>query len=154
MKLPLTGSCQCGAVHYEVRAEPIAVWACHCTDCQKQSGAAYALSMPVPRAAIAVTKGEVARWERTADSGRKMMCVFCPACGARLWHEPAALAAIAIVKPGTLDDTAQDWLNPAGHIWTKSRQPWVEIPAGVIAFEGHPPDTAPMVAAWKARRTA
>ena len=150
MKLPLTGGCQCGQVRYEIRAEPVAVWACHCTECQRQSGAAYALSMPTPRDAIVVTEGRTARWERTADSGRKMMCVYCPDCGTRLWHEPAALAAISIVKPGTLDDTS--WLYPVGHIWTKSKQPWVEIPAEAIVFEGHPADTAPMVAAWKARQ--
>jgi hypothetical protein len=38
LKLPLTGQCQCGQVRYEIRAEPVAVWACHCTECQRQSG--------------------------------------------------------------------------------------------------------------------
>lgn len=150
MKLPLTGGCQCGQVRYEIRAEPLSVWACHCTECQKQSGAAYALSMPVPRDSIAVTRGKTAQWLRTADSGRTMMCVFCPDCGTRLWHEPTAMPAITIVKPGTLDDTG--WLVPVGHIWTKSKQSWVDIPADTINWDGHPADTAPMIAAWKARQ--
>ena len=32
---------------------------------------------------------------------------------------------ISSVKAGSLDDTS--WLRPVGHIWTRSRQPWVDI---------------------------
>lgn len=148
MQLPLTGACQCRRVRYEIRAEPMAVWACHCTECQRQSGAAFALSMPVPREAVVVTAGEPKSWLRTADSGRTMACVFCADCGTRLWHNPTAAAAVTIVKPGTLDDTS--WLAPVGHIWTKSAQAWFRFPEGTLLYEGQHPDPAPMIAAWKA----
>lgn len=150
MKLPLTGRCQCGQVRYEIRAEPMAVWACHCTDCQKQTGGAFALSVLVARDAVAVTAGRPAEWQRTADSGRTMACVFCPDCGTRLWHNPAANAAVTILKPGTLDDTG--WLVPVGHIWTRSAQPWFKIPADTINYEAQFPDPGKLVEAWKARR--
>jgi hypothetical protein len=39
MKLPLTGGCQCGALRYEIRAEPLTLYVCHCTECQRQSAA-------------------------------------------------------------------------------------------------------------------
>jgi hypothetical protein len=35
MKLPLTGSCQCGNIRYEITESPQLVYTCHCTDCQR-----------------------------------------------------------------------------------------------------------------------
>ena len=49
MRLPLSGGCQCGRVRYQIRAEPLAVYVCHCTECQRQSGSAFALSLAVAR---------------------------------------------------------------------------------------------------------
>ena len=44
------GGCQCGAVRYEVTGEPKVVVACHCTDCQRQSGSAFGETMVVDEA--------------------------------------------------------------------------------------------------------
>jgi hypothetical protein len=150
MKLPLTGGCQCRNIRYEVRSEPMAMWACHCTECQRQTGGAFALSMMMSRADVVVTAGAPKEWLRTADSGRTMVCVYCPDCGNRLWHNPTANAAIAILKPGTLDDTS--WLVPIGHIWTRSAQPWFQIPADTVNYEQQHTDPSHLIAAWKERR--
>ena len=42
MRLPLSGGCQCGGVRYEIKAKPLTVYVCHCTECQRQSGSAFA----------------------------------------------------------------------------------------------------------------
>jgi hypothetical protein len=136
MQLPLTGACCCGAVRYEIRARPTALYRCHCTDCQRQTGSAYAMSMFVPRDSVVVTSGTPKAWRRRADSGRFMACVFCPDCGTRLWNEPEARPGTTVVKPGTLDDTS--WLRPVGDLWTRSRQPWVALAPG----EPHFPEQA------------
>ena len=153
MRLPMTGGCQCGGVRYEITAEPSTVYVCHCKDCHKQSSSAFALSMVVPRDAIRVTAGEAALWVRpgaVTASGTHNDCFFCRDCGVRLYHWPSRNQAIAIVKPGTLDDTS--WLDPVGHIWTKSAQPWVAIPSETVNYEGQPPDFKALEAAWRARR--
>jgi hypothetical protein len=151
----MTGGCQCGAVRYAIGAEPLTVYACHCTDCQRQTGAAFALSMVVPRTAIAIVKGAPKRWERPAShtaSGTPTTCLFCPDCGNRLYHLPSRNAAIAVVKPGTLDDTRE--LAIAGHIWTRSAQPWVAIPAHMLCYEGQSPNFDALIDAWAALRQA
>jgi hypothetical protein len=151
MKLPLTGGCQCGAVRYAIAAEPITLYACHCHDCQRQTGGAFALSMVVPRAAVAITQGAPSRWLRpgaVTASGTPTDCLFCGVCGARLYHLPARNEAVAVVKPGTLDDTS--WLRSIGNIWTDSAQPWVEIRGDLVNFPRQPPDFSALAAAWQA----
>src|SRR5260370_24713374 len=43
--MDLEGGCACGAVRYRLTAPPLIVHACHCRDCQKQSGSAFVLNM-------------------------------------------------------------------------------------------------------------
>jgi hypothetical protein len=150
--LPLAGGCQCGAVRYAIAAQPLTVYACHCRDCQRQSGAAFALSMVVPRAAIRITAGAPRDWLRpgaVTASGTPTHCLFCTECGARLYHLPERNRDIAVVKPGTLDDTS--WLVAVGHIFTASAQPWVTIPETTVNFPRQPPDFTALAAAWQAR---
>ena len=49
MPAPYTGGCLCGEIRYRLSAEPLVLYACHCTDCQRQSATAFNLSMPVAR---------------------------------------------------------------------------------------------------------
>ena len=113
MKLPLTGSCQCRAVRYQCTAEPASIYACHCTECQRQSGSAFGTSMLMPRAAFSYTQGTPRTWMRTSDRGRKIDCQFCGDCGTRLVHLPQHGPTMAIVRGGTLDDTS--WVRLVGH---------------------------------------
>jgi hypothetical protein len=147
MKLPLTGGCQCGALRYEIRAEPLSLYVCHCTECQRQSGAAFGMSLMVPRPALVYTQGTPRRWKRTADSGRVLESDMCETCGVRPVNHPTANDKVSIVKPGTLDDTS--WLHPVGHIWTRSAQPWVAIPKDAVIHEGHPAEMGSLIAAWR-----
>ena len=147
--LPLSGGCQCGRVRYRITAPPIALYACHCTECQKQSSAGFGMSLPVPRTGFEVSTGQVEIWARTAASGRTVECAFCRKCGTRLYHAPTRNQEIVNVKPGTLDDTA--WLNPVAHLWTKSAQPWITIPKGTLNYAGQPADFSAIFEAWNAQ---
>jgi hypothetical protein len=149
MKLPLSGGCQCGQLRYEIRAEPMSVYICHCTECQRQSGGAFGMSMVVPRPSLVYVSGKPATWSRTSDRGNVLDGDMCATCGVRIAHHPKVNPAVSILKPGTLDDTR--WLVPVGHIWTRSAQPWVPIPEDTVNFEGHP-DIAQLIAAWQSRR--
>lgn len=149
-RLPLTGACQCRAVQYQIRAEPLTLYACHCTECQRQSGSAFALSMVVPRQAAVAVAGQPKSWRRVHESGRAAQCLFCGGCGTRLWHEPERNPAITILKPGTLDDTT--WLRPVGHIWTRSAQPWIELSERSLRYPQQQPALDDMCAAWVAQQ--
>ena len=148
MKLPLTGGCQCGAVRYEIDAEPLTVIACHCTECQRQSASAFGMTVPVPRAALKIVKGKPAHWSRVAESGNEVGAVFCPDCGVRLYHEPVN-KAFPNVKAGTFDDTS--WIVPVGHIWTEKAQPWMREQLQGVTYPRQQPNMDALIAAWRAR---
>src|SRR5712692_2217486 len=97
------GGCMCGAVRYEYTADPIFMGNCHCRDCQRASGGAYAATFGVPRSAVKVT-GEVSYYESTADSGKPLRRGFCPNCGSRLFSLPSAAPDLMGITAASLDD--------------------------------------------------
>ena len=132
----LTGRCQCGGVRYEHSGEPVALYICHCRECQKQSVSAFGMSVEVPRAGFRVTQGEPKPWIRDTDSGRKLRCFFCPDCGSRLWHESAPDSAFFTIKGGSLDQPID--AAKAIHIWTRRKLPGIVIPEGAEQYPGEP----------------
>lgn len=133
----LTGGCNCGAVRYALSAPPLAVAACHCSNCRKQSGAAYSVNLVV-RASTMTVEGDLAVFsDHDTESGQPVSRQFCAACGSPIRSVPAATPKIVAVKAGTLDDASA--YGPQVHIWTKSKLPWVEVPAGAVVFEQGPP---------------
>jgi len=133
---PYSGRCLCGATRYRIGEAPLIVYACHCTDCQKRSGSAFGLSMWVRRAALELTQGEATLNVSATEDGRARHTRVCAKCLTRLWSEPQTRPEIAVVRPGTLDDTS--WLRPQAHIWTRSAQPWFAFPEGVPRHETQP----------------
>jgi hypothetical protein len=142
----LTGGCQCGAVRYEIAAEPLTFYACHCTECRRQSASAFGLSMLFPSAAVRITQGALKEWRRPTANGGELACRFCPDCGTRILHE-APGSGIVSLKAGTLDNPGR--FAPAAHIWTRSAQPWVPIPEHTATFAQEPDGDRPLIDAWR-----
>ena len=97
------GGCTCGAVRYEISAEPIRGFYCQCRDCQRDTGAGHAAVAVFPSAALHVS-GNAAENLRTADSGASKRKVFCGQCGSPLYNKPQNKPDMIGVYVGTLDD--------------------------------------------------
>jgi len=122
------GGCQCGAVRYEVRGDPVDLYVCHCRECRKQSASAFGISVIYRSRDIAIVKGTPKVWSRSADSGGRFDCFFCPTCGSRFLHGNLENDETVSIKGGSLDDPPD--LTDAAHIWTSRKLPGVVIPAG------------------------
>jgi hypothetical protein len=151
MPAPYHGGCLCGLIRYRLTDEPLTLYACHCTECQRRTGSAFALSMVVFKSALELLQGEPRTYAVTLSDGRQKHGQFCGECGTRLWGEPPRLPLVAVVQPGTLDDTT--WLHPIGHIWTRSAQPWIPMPKDTLNFESQPDDPMVLINAWRDRAT-
>jgi hypothetical protein len=136
MLIPYIGGCQCGRIRYEIHAEPLTLYVCHCTECQRQSASAFGMSMPVPRDAVKILQGKPRQWSRVSESGREVICFFCGECGTRLFHNATRNPNITNIKPGTLDDTS--WLQPVGNLWTHSAQSWIKCSEEMLNYPGQP----------------
>jgi len=131
----LAGACACGAARYRLESAPMFVHCCHCLDCQRQTGSAFALNALIETDRIALLAGEVAAIAVPTDSGRPHRIFRCPACQTALWSEYGGLATLRFVRVGTLEKPAA--LAPTVHIYTRSKQPWVSLPPEVPAFEAY-----------------
>jgi len=126
----------CGAVRYECSAEPLIAANCHCHDCQRATGSAYASVFFVPRNAIKIT-GEVKYYESKGDSGNSIRRGFCPACGSRLFGLPAVMPENISIMAGSLDDASRH--KPAFDIYTSSAAPWDYMNPELAKFPKMPP---------------
>src|SRR5262245_17826579 len=131
-----SGGCQCGDVRYESTGQALALYACHCRECQRQSGSAFGLSLAVPREGLRLVRGAPNSWTRATDSGGRLKCFFCPRCGARLWHEPDSPCPTVTIKAGSLDEPVD--FSAAIHIWTSRKLPGMTIPSGAKQFPKEP----------------
>src|SRR5215467_12737617 len=59
----IAGGCLCGKVRYSATGEPAFVGVCHCTDCQKFTGSAFAIVIGVPKPALKV-EGTLATYSK------------------------------------------------------------------------------------------
>ena len=75
-----TASCRCGQLTATCEGEPVRTSVCHCLECQKRTGSAFAAQARWPEDRVVIS-GEASVWQRTADSGHVATYRFCPRCG-------------------------------------------------------------------------
>jgi hypothetical protein len=128
------GGCACGAIRYKLTAVPLIVHACHCRDCQRLTGGAFATNIWVERRYVEAGDAKLRSVMLTAGSGKPHEVLSCPDCGTALWSKyHAAPGDTVLLRAGTLDHP--EAVKPDAHIFTRSKLPWFDLPAGVPAFE-------------------
>jgi len=125
-----TGSCLCGAAKYEINIDGHKTGNCHCTDCQKNSGAAF---MPF----TSVDAGQF-RWvnkpmgiAKTSDNAIRR---FCEKCGTPITWEGKEYQDRMSVSTGTLNDVND--IEITYEIYTRSRWPNMPPISGARQYEG------------------
>jgi len=136
MTTPLHGSCLCGAIRYSVDVPITELRACHCTHCQKTSGAGGSVNATIPSAALHVTQGTPKRYAAKADSGRTLYRYFCGDCGSPIYSQRATAPDLVSIRIGTLDDAGD--MKITTHIWTRSARNWHYIDPASKQVPGQP----------------
>ncbi|MEH0164977.1 GFA family protein [Roseateles microcysteis] len=130
------GGCDCRKTRYRLTERPLFVHACHCRWCQRESGSAFALNAMIESDRLQLL-GEAPELVRTPSaSGAGQMIARCPQCKVALYsHYASAGPLLSFVRVGTLDQP--DLLPPDIHIFTQSKQPWLQLPAGALVMPGY-----------------
>ena len=133
---PLRGSCTCGAVRYRMLTAPMFVHCCHCTWCQRETGASFALNAMIEADRVELIQGDVMVIDTPSNSGKGQKITRCPICHVALWSNYSGAGdAIRFVRVGTLDEAFR--LKPDIHIFTSTKQPWLSLPPDTPAVAGY-----------------
>ena len=131
-----TGSCLCGAVRFEIDGELAPIQLCHCSQCRRASGSAFASNIPVDAANVRLLAGEAELRSFESSPGKER--VFCGTCGSpiisRLANDPAKVR----VRAGLL--SAPVSARPAFHFHTASKADWWPIEDGLRQYPAERPD--------------
>jgi hypothetical protein len=122
--MKISGKCLCGKLTYEADADPNLVCVCHCKDCQRQTGTAFATLVIIPRDTFKMD-GERRTFTQAGGSGQPLKRHFCPDCGSPIAIDAAVLPDSVLISAGTLDDTS--FVKPTRNIFCSSAQRWVPL---------------------------
>jgi hypothetical protein len=133
----LTGGCGCEAVRFEVSEDALEAAAyCHCTRCQRRSGAAASANARITPGSLRITSGEelVKEWQ-PEDGFAK---AFCGECGSALFSRPPDEPRYVGIRLGTFD--SDPGIRPQWHQFVANAAPWEPIrDDGLPRYPGLPP---------------
>lgn len=132
----ITGRCECGRVRFEVDGDIEDFSHCHCSQCRRLHGAAYATFAGVLREKFRYLSGE--NDLRTYASSKRNIRVFCGHCGSTILADPLEEPAMLYLSMSTIDG---DPPRPrAYHAFVGSRAPWHAITDDLDQHDMYPPD--------------
>lgn len=131
----VSGSCLCGNVSFEGDTEVMNVINCHCDDCRKATGAAYATNVFVKQDEITVT-GTPKVYTHKSDRGTDMTKYFCDNCGGQVYGTNSAREGVMVIRAGTLDQ--KELTSPKINVYTARKFPATHIDPDCKNFETMP----------------
>jgi hypothetical protein len=117
-------SCRCGQLEVACAGEPVRVSVCHCLDCQKRSGSAFAAQARWPEAQVVIT-GRAKTWQRVADSGHVATYQFCPDCGSTVAYVIEGWPGVIAVPIGAFADP--EFPAPKFSVYEHRKHAWVAV---------------------------
>jgi len=148
---PTEGGCDCKAIRYRMATRPMFVHCCHCRWCQRETGASFALNLLIEADRVELLAGTPDVVNTPSASGRGQLVSRCPTCRLALWSTYSR-PEVRFVRVGTLD--LPDIAPPDVHIFVASKQPWVVLPPGALAFDEYYDSSKHWPAESLARRAA
>lgn len=132
----ITGHCECGQIRFEVNGEIEDFSHCHCSQCRRMHGAAFATFAAVARQGFHYLSGESEiRKYASSDTHQRLFCRTCGSnIGVTLDQEPESI----YLSMSAIDG---DPPRPRGyHIYVGSKAPWHEITDDLAQYETDPPE--------------
>ena len=147
------GGCACGKIRYEYSERPLVQLICHCRDCQRTSGSAFAAFVFVPSDRLAYSGPPVRYHDVTAESGRTLRRQFCGDCGSPVSARWPGLPRVELLHVASLDD--QSVFTPTHELWVSRAEVWHPFHPNTVKLEEGPTDEVvrePLKAYFAARR--
>ena len=115
-----TGNCLCGGVRFQILDELEPIQVCHCSQCRKAQGTAFATNTPVQMTAFQLDRGAELLKSFEASPGKQR--VFCSECGSPIYSKKNALPDVLRIRPGLINEPLS--VKPVAHFYTESKANW------------------------------
>ena len=110
-----TAQCACGAVKFEFDTDPTFIAVCHCLDCKKRSGSAFAVQARWPKEQVTI-EGRSKSFVKRADSDNLITFNFCPDCGSDVHYSiEGKFDGLVAIPLGAFDDPF--FAAPSFSVW-------------------------------------
>lgn len=130
------GHCECGLVSYEADCKISDFSHCHCSQCRRLHGAAYATFAEVESSKFRYVTGEeiIKVYASSKDYDR----AFCGNCGSNIMVLTKSYPDFLYLSMGAVDGNPD---HPAAyHQYVGSKAPWHEITDDADQYESDPPE--------------
>jgi len=129
------GGCYCGAVKFEISSAISNIIYCHCSECRKLQGSAFATNGVVEAANFNITSGEneLTAHKLTPTQTR----FFCKHCGSPIKSENTSIPGKVRVRLGTIESNVNE--KPQAHIFVSSKANWDSICDSIPQYDEYEP---------------
>jgi hypothetical protein len=129
-----TASCRCGQLKATATGEPVRLSVCHCLNCKKRSGSAFAVQARWLAEQVEI-EGQSSPFVIVADSGNPATFHFCPECGSDVYYLiDGKFEGLVAIPLGAFEDPF--FGMPEYSVWEQRKHPWVEITGANIEHIG------------------
>ncbi|MCP4935257.1 MAG: GFA family protein [bacterium] len=129
------GSCLCGKVRFEISGEIKSIIMCHCSQCRKAQGSAFATNGIVDAKRFALVCGQDELTGYETSPGKKRY--FCKHCGSPILSKVESKPDTVRVRIGTISSDIVE--RPSAHIFVSSKANWEDIGDDIPQFEAYEP---------------
>jgi len=129
------GSCLCGKVRFEITGEIQSIIYCHCSQCRKAQGSAFATNGNVATEDFNFLSGvnELTGYESSPGQTK----YFCKHCGSPIISKNESNPDNVRVRLGTIESDIIE--RPVAHIFITSKANWEDIQGDLPQFESYEP---------------
>ncbi len=130
-----TGGCLCGAVRFEIHGGIRNIVFCHCSECRKAQGSAFASNGIVQAERFKFLAGEdrLTAFESTPGQYK----YFCKVCGSPILSRNTDKPDLVRVRLGTIESDIVE--RPVAHIFVSSKANWEDIGSDIPRYDGYEP---------------
>lgn len=129
------GGCLCGAVRFEIHGPISDIVYCHCSECRRVQGSAFATNGVVASADFRFAQGEENLSSYESSPGQ--FKYFCKTCGSPILSKRPAAPASVRVRLGTIESDISE--RPGAHIFVGSKANWDHICDNLPQYEEYDP---------------
>ncbi|NOQ79824.1 MAG: GFA family protein [Gammaproteobacteria bacterium] len=130
-----SGGCLCGAVHFEIKGQISHIIHCHCSQCRKAQGSAFATNGIVNSCDFKILTGEDKLTAYESSPGQTKY--FCQICGSPIISKTESKPDQLRIRLGTITSDIKE--RPMAHIFTTSKANWDEINGDLPQYESYEP---------------